>query len=227
MPRAGGGALLLITGGALLYLLTRDSAPTVYADGSTEAGDVAPPDVAPVYVDNTGADAPEPDMSASDPVASFLYAIRCSEHNALDVASGTDFFRFYGGATFTGTDDHPVATGELRGVPLPPEMCRAAGIASGKCVSTAAGGYQFTLPTWREFGGGLAFDPNGQTTAARRVLDKSGATPKILAGDIAGAVALASKRWASLPGSTAKQGGRSLDFFVTRFNDAQAGQELA
>lgn len=222
--------MAVLLGAAALYLLTRDSdAPTVYADGSSEVP-VSAPDAAPVYVDDGSAgdswDAPSADMSGADPVGSFLYAIRCSEHNALDVAAGTDYWTFYGGARFSGTDDHPVATGELAGVPLPRATCIAAGIASGNCVSTAAGAYQFTLPTWRDFGSGLLFDEQGQDTAARRLLDRIGASAKILRGDLVGAIGLASKRWASLPGSTAHQGGRTLDFVLERFNDAQAAQGL-
>lgn len=229
-----GGALALLAGLGALYLLSRGSnAATVYADGSTEipVADLSGGDPQVVADDGSAGDswdAPSPDMSTGvDPVESFISAIVASEHNALDVASGDAYRTFYGGAKFSDLSNHPVLTGELKGVPLSRETCLAAGIASGVCVSTAAGGLQFTVPTWRDFGYGLTFSPEDQREAGRRILDHDGVTPKILAGDITGAIALASKRWASLPGSTARQGGRTLAFVMQHFNDAQAAQGLA
>lgn len=154
----------------------------------------------------------------------FLYAIRCAEHSARDVESGGDYFTFYGGSRFQGTADHPVITKEKVGVRLPDNFCRAAGFGPG-CVSTAAGAYQFNVPTWNEVrawnGPRLPdFSPASQDEAARRLLQKIGALPLIYAGDWTGAVARAATRWASLPGSTAAQGGRSMSFVLASIDTA-------
>lgn len=167
---------------------------------------------------------------ADDPaIAAFLYAIRRSEHSAADVASNVDYATFYGGARFTNMADHPVNTGELRGVPLTPAQCRAVGYASGKCVSTAAGAYQFIRPTWNRLRAQEPrlpdFSPRSQDIAAARLLRELGVHRLLRAGDFTGAVYRASSQWASLPGSTAGQGGRTLAFVADAYR--QAGGVLA
>lgn len=167
---------------------------------------------------------------ADDPqVAAFLYAIRRAEHSAADVAAGLDYRTFYSGIRFTNMADHPVNTGELQGVKLSAAMCRAAGFPSGNCVSTAAGAYQITRPTWNEFRALEPrvpdFSPRSQDIVAARILMRLGVHRLLRSGDFAGAVYRASSRWASLPGSTAKQGGRTMEFVAQAFQ--QAGGNLA
>ena len=194
-------------------------------DTSDDAGTVAQ------WYDYDPGDYEAPDIMTSDPetnVSAFLAMLRRAEHRAADAASGDAYRTFYGGARFSDVSDHPVLTGELRGVPLPPAMCVAAGFPSGKCVSTAAGAYQITVPTWREFreyrGPRLPdFSPASQDEAARRILLKTGALDQIARGDIEGAIRTASARWASLPGSTAKQNPKSLATVLAYFNDATSG----
>lgn len=153
----------------------------------------------------------------------FLFMIRCCEHSAADVAEGVDYQTFYGGARFWDLSDHPVITGEMQGVPLPAQMCINAGFKSGVCVSTAAGAYQFTRPTWvsvRAQGARLPdFTPESQDAGALRLLEQIGALAAIDRGDVRGAIALAGKRWASLPGAIGKQGQRSYDFALSKFNE--------
>ena len=160
---------------------------------------------------------------AAKRVDAFLYAIRASEHLAKDVVSGAAYNTYYGGSTFTNMADHPVNTGEKVGVPLPREWCIRLGYSGGKCVSTAAGAYQFTRPTWnelREMSPRLPdFGQASQDEAARRLLAKIGALPLIERGDYAQAVRIASSRWASLPDSTAGQGGRSPEFVLAKINE--------
>lgn len=161
-------------------------------------------------------------------LAAFLYLIRSSEHLfPRDVVGDAAYQIFYGGSRFESLADHPTITGEKRGVPLPPQVCRNAGIASGICVSTAAGAYQINRPTWDEFrkagrwGERLPdFSPASQDEAARRILWRVGALPLIEAGDIEGAIVRASPRWASLPFSTSGQRKHSLEFAAARFNEA-------
>lgn len=161
-----------------------------------------------------------------DPVSAFLYMIRSAEHRASDVRSGQDYRTFFGGARFSNMADHPVNTGELKGVPLKPEWCRAAGFPSGRCVSTAAGAYQFTRPTWNElrapgrWGPRLPdFSPANQDEAARRLLGRLGVPARLAAGDLQGAIAAAAPRWASLPGSTSGQPQKSMAFAIAKFNE--------
>lgn len=157
----------------------------------------------------------------------FLDAIIASEHSAADAQSGDAYRTFYGGAKFNDLSDHPVITGEMQRVPLPPAMCVAAGYVGGVCYSSAAGAFQFTVPTWNEFrskGPYLrTFSVENQREAARRVLNAIGVARLLQDGNFPGAVARASARWASLPGSTAKQGGRSLAFVQQQFADAGGG----
>lgn len=146
----------------------------------------------------------------------FLYMIRGAEHTRDDALSNRAYQTFYGGARFSNMIDHPVITGERRGVRLPDHFCRAAGFGPG-CVSTAAGAYQIIRPTWQRVRAAGAWGPRlpdfsaaSQDEAARRLLIEAGALTDVYAGEFASAVAKAARIWASLPGSTAGQGGRSF-----------------
>lgn len=157
---------------------------------------------------------------ASKNLRAFLYAIRRSEHLASDVASGMDYWTFYGGSRFLSSHDHPALTGEKSGVRLPDQMCINAGFAPG-CVSTAAGAYQINVPTWREFrrAGGWGpeltdFSPESQDEAARRIIARENALSAVEAGDWETALQLVGNRWASLPTSTSGQGGRTFAQFA-------------
>jgi muramidase (phage lysozyme) len=79
--------------------------------------------------------------------------------------------------------------------------------------STAAGAYQFNWGTWSDAVRALGlpdFSPASQDAAAVWLTGKCGALDAVKAGDLASACAAASSRWASLPGSTAGQGGQAL-----------------
>ena len=169
-----------------------------------------------------------PDLIASSDVdqrrAAALYMLRSCEHTSAAVADQTDYQTFYGGTLFWDMSDHPVNTGELQGVPLPSQVCINAGFSDGVCVSTAAGAYQFTRPTWdeiRDYGGSHLpdFTPESQDAAALRLLAKIGALPLIDAGNITAAIPVMGKRWASLPGAIGKQGQRSVDFALAKFSE--------
>lgn len=166
-------------------------------------------------------DLPSPDdQAAPDPVAALLFSIGVCETSLAAMLDGSAYTTFYGGAHFSDLSNHPVLTGEMRGVPLSDSMCAAAGYGPG-CVSTAAGAYQFNVPTWREadaLGDPLPdFSPESQDEAARRILQKIGALSLLENGDVSGAIVRASQRWASLPGSTAKQRPKSLDFALNAY----------
>jgi muramidase (phage lysozyme) len=162
------------------------------------------------------------ETALSDPrVRAFLRTIRTLEHSPQAVARGDDYTTFYGGGHFTDLTNHPVLTGEMRGVPLPRAMCIAAGYSDGVCVSTAAGAYQFIVPTWSDVRGISPrlpdFSVQSQDIAAVRLLKKTGALQSVLSDDIDGALRLASSRWASLPYSTARQNPKSIMYALSTY----------
>lgn len=183
--------------------------------------DVSTMDFLDIFAPGAYMSTPESNLSA------FLYMIRSTEHvYPRDVVNDACYQIFYGGSYFENLIDHPVITGEKVGVPLPAAMCRAAGYASGKCVSTAAGAYQIIKPTWnsiRENHPRLPdFSKASQDEAARRLLEKCGALALIYSGDIQGAIRKASSLWASLPGSSAQQNPKSMTFALSRYNEGIA-----
>lgn len=161
---------------------------------------------------------PDPAVAAYDEASltdALLAVIRRAEVGGADDA--IRYRTFYGGARFAGLQDHPVATGEMRGRRLPDWMCRNVGLQPG-CVSTAAGAYQFILPTWRRlreesrrWGARLPdFSPASQDEAARRLLREIRAIEALQAGDVETAIRRAGTQWASLPGSTSGQPQRPM-----------------
>jgi len=165
---------------------------------------------------------PTPSYDRSTNLSAFLWAIGAAETAPAQMLDGSAFRRFYGASNwFDGFADHPVLTGEKKGVPLPPEMCRRAGIASGNCTSTAAGAWQMNVPTWTQvreagaWGSRLPdFSPESQTEGARRVLMLAGALDAAEAGAWEMAVALAGARWASLPEARGGQRQKTLAQFM-------------
>lgn len=159
---------------------------------------------------------------ADSRLRAFLYMIRRAEHSSTTPDAQT-YHTFFGGSRFSDLSDHPVITGEKRGVPLSDEMCRNAGRGSG-CVSTAAGAYQLIRPTWDRvrvagaWGPRLPdFSPASQDEAARRLLMTSGALSRLESGDVEGAIQRAGREWASLPGSTAKQNPKSMQVALSYY----------
>lgn len=178
----------------------------------------------PFEGDNVGDETVEnPFVDANSNLRAFLYMIRAAEHypGATDAER---YSTFYGGGRFVDMTDHPVLTGELRGVRLTDRQCADAGFGPG-CVSTAAGAYQIIRPTWQRvrqagaWGGYLPdFGAESQDEAARRILFEIGALPMIEAGMIEDAIILAGSQWASLPGSSANQNPKSMQVALSLFN---------
>jgi lysozyme len=164
-----------------------------------------------------------PTYDHSQALRAFLYMIRRAEHE--ERFSDEETYRlFYSSIPFTSYADHPVITGEVKPVRLPDRFCAPAGLRP-PCYTTAAGAYQIIRPTWQRvrqegaWGPYLAdFSPPNQDEAARRLLLERGALAAIDAGDFARAVRLAAPVWASLPGSTAQQGGKSFDQVLALYN---------
>lgn len=207
---------------ALLLLSTKQAqAETVDAPDYNPFDDWESPDD---WIDPNGwsTDMSEESIYMQDPrVRAFLWTIRMCEHSPSDVYSGRDYNTFYGGSQFGDMGDHPVISGEKKGVPLPRAMCIAAGFRSGTCVSTAAGAYQFLVGTWRAISAKSPpipdFSPASQDLAAVRLLKEIGALRFILEDDVTNALKLASTRWASLPYSSAQQNPKTLQYATSRY----------
>jgi lysozyme len=225
------GPALLVAGLAAWLVLRPRDAAALQVDTATNDTSVVPSaaitnlETNPVY---TSPSIPPEVRAMNDPQANlsaFLYMIRSTEHvYPRDVIGDAAYSIFYGGSKFQSFRDHPVLTGEKKGVPLPDAMCAAAGLKPG-CVSTAAGAYQLIKPTWVRLRDRLNlpdFSPLSQDRAAVGLLEEIGAVDLIYAGDIEGAIHKASKIWASLPGSTAQQNPKALAYALNRFDDGLA-----
>lgn len=118
--------------------------------------------------------------------------------------------------------DHPAITGEWKGAKLSDTMCKAAGFGPG-CVSTAAGKYQFTKPTWQRLKNKLKlpdFGPASQDAACAELLRETGAYELARRGEVKEAAMAARRTWASLPGAGYAQPERSLAWLQNQFRDA-------
>ena len=203
---------------AIFILWPRESRAAAAIDYGSDAG----PGEGDAWSSDNSGDAV---IQQNDPLPAFLYMIRSAENRS--VPDPQRYNRFYANIQFSGLADHPVATGELEGIHLSDAMCRAAGFSTG-CVSTAAGAYQLILPTWQRYRQAGAWGPYlpdfgvaSQDEAARRILQSSGALGELVTGNFSSAVRIASKTWASLPGSTAQQGGVSFADTLALFTDGQ------
>ena len=206
------------------YFFTRgNEARAAQVDTAGQDTSVAPSE-ADMNVDTTRPIYASP-IASNDPdanVKAFLFTIRASEHRyPNDVTNDAAYHIFYGGRRFYNMADHPVLTGELPPVALPVNVCAASGLGPG-CVSTAAGAYQFIKATWIRLRDKLQlpdFSPASQDLAAVQLLDDIGALKLVQSGDIEAALAKASKVWASLPGSSAQQNPKTLQYALDRFSE--------
>jgi muramidase (phage lysozyme) len=119
----------------------------------------------------------------ADPnVAAYLKAIAASEGGGYDFKYGAVTGKKNDPWRFTDTSTHP-----------------GAGFGGR---TTAAGMYQITVDTWRQFGGKMGltdFTPNTQDLIAVDMLRTIGVIDKIKVGDVAGAMPKAALKWAALP----------------------------
>jgi len=209
------------------YFFTRgNEARAAQVDVATQDTSVAPSE-ADMNVDTTQPTYAPPTAS-NDPdanVKAFLFTIRASEHRyPNDVTNDAAYHIFYGGRRFYDLSEHPVITGEMKPIVLPNHVCAAVKLNPG-CVSTAAGAYQLIMPTWTRLRNKLQlmdFSPASQDLAAVQLLDDIGALKLVQSGDIEAALAKASKVWASLPGSSAQQNPRTLQYALDRFQEGLA-----
>ena len=157
-----------------------------------------------------------PRLALVKPVAAFLDLIAHSEgtstsKNTRDdgydiIVSGVD-----GPHTFSDYSAHPFAAGRA------PIIVRA---APALLKSTASGRYQITLPTWRslcELNTLGTFSPENQDLAAMDLLRQCHAYELITASKIAAAIEACCETWASFPGNSYGQGGRSLAWLLESY----------
>jgi len=164
----------------------------------------------------------ESDDMSNPNLSAFLRALRVGEGTSGE----NGYTTLMGGRQFASFADHPALLG-WRGTPLSDGMCRAAGFGPG-CVSTAAGAYQITKPTWVRVASKLGlndFSPASQDAAAIELIREKGALADIQAGRIADAVAKVRRVWASLPG--AGYGQAEVRFAAFANNYQNAGGALA
>lgn len=111
--------------------------------------------------------------------------------------------------------DHPAITGEWRG-----ESLASLGALYVNKISTAAGRYQITKPTWLWIKGELHltdFTPPSQDDAAVFDIKHAGALDLVNAGRVADAINRCHQIWASLPGSTSGQPQTSFANLMTSY----------
>lgn len=116
----------------------------------------------------------------------------------------------------------PAGAIEWGGETLRDEQCAAVGLSPG-CVSTAAGRYQITRPTWLDIKERLHltnFGPDAQDDAGIALIKRCGALDFVNGGQIPEAIELCSVKWASLPGSTAKQPQKTMAALLDVFEGA-------
>lgn len=191
----------LIGGGLLLWMISNQAAaaPVEFAGeadestiDATDATDAIPE--SGVLSNNSffggimpGFDNQPVDVNSQ--ISAFLAVIRKFESHG-------DYQIIYGGGHFSDFSSHP----QVR-VPI-----NLPGY-EGK-FSTAAGAYQINFPTYKDFAAVLGisdFSPESQDRIAIAILNKCGAIDALARGNVEAAFVAASKRWASLPGSTANQ----------------------
>jgi lysozyme len=234
-----GGEIFPVQGNGNILIPSSEGLPTVFVPTYSQLPDWPewyetgePLTLPPSYTENIPA---EPGEALNLPFDWYLgmedYTLPTAENAdgnlyaflaMLRRAEGGDYDILYGGARWNGPlTDHPRALG-WKGVRLPDQYCRNAGL-NPPCYSTAAGAYQITYPTWKSIRQRLGlpdFSPASQDAAAIELLREIGALPLIQQGKITEAIRVASSQWASLPFSTAGQPKRSLDDVLAYFREA-------
>lgn len=217
-------ALAVVATAAALLLATRqaanvqaqDSAAAPTGDGSTAFDYINPIGLVESQVESFQVDQSMQDTNTR----AFLDMIATSEGTRW----AADSYRVCFGYRHTIADlsDHPAVSGEWRGEKLSDAMCKGAGFGPG-CVSTAAGRYQLTKPTWlgaKRALGLTDFSAASQDAAAVYLIRQRGAIDEVQAGNLEKAIALCAKEWASLPGAGYGQTERRLSTLTAAYTDA-------
>jgi muramidase (phage lysozyme) len=138
----------------------------------------------------------------------FLYVIRCCEGTAAD-----DGYHYLFGSS---------PSNALRFIDMSthPDIMKPYTDLSGKQIFTsAAGAYQITYPTYKEFGAG-PFTPEAQDKMALAIIQRCGALADVDAGRLQLALNKCAGRWASLPAANVPQPHRTYDYCRAAFERA-------
>lgn len=132
--------------------------------------------------------------------------------------SGGDYNILFGGNHFSDFSTHPfVVNGKCNLANAP--VINVGAFRGQK--STAAGAYQINCKTFLDAAKGTGlydFSPATQDAMAIWLLQKDGAYTFIESDNIPSAISIASKRWASLPGSTAGQNPQSMASAIAAYD---------
>ncbi len=162
-------------------------------------------------------------LALAKPISAFLDLVALSEgtkHNPNTHDDGYDIIvsGMDGPNTFADYSAHPVAAGR------PAIVVRT---APTLLESTASGRYQITLPTWKEITAtwtSKIFSPQAQDAAALELLKQCRALNFIDTGNITAAIEAACETWASFPGNSYGQGGRTIEWLLDKYAQQLAAQ---
>jgi muramidase (phage lysozyme) len=165
-----------------------------------------------------------PRLALVKPVAAFLDLIAHSEGTSTSKNTRDDGYDIIvnginGPNTFFDYSAHPFAAGRA------PIVVRT---APSLLESTASGRYQITLPTWKsitERWTSTLFSPQAQDAAALQLLKECGALTHIDSGNIAAAIEACCETWASFPGNSYGQGGRTLAWLQEEYTSLLAAEQ--
>lgn len=157
-------------------------------------------------------------------VKAFLDTIAFSEGTSTSLITANDGYDvivsgIHGPSVFTDYSDHPFAHGgSVQWKLNPPEY------------STAAGRYQLLARYWNIYKVQLHladYSPASQDAVAIQQITERHALPLIAAGDIQGAMKACNAIWASLPGNSYGQGGKTMAELESKYQDLSAEQSDA
>jgi muramidase (phage lysozyme) len=165
-----------------------------------------------------------PRLALVKPVAAFLDLIAHSEGTSTSKNTRDDGYDIIvnginGPNTFFDYSAHPFVAGRA------PIVVRT---APSLLESTASGRYQITLPTWKsitERWTSTLFSPQAQDAAALQLLKECGALTHIDSGNIAAAIEACCETWASFPGNSYGQGGRTLAWLQEEYTSLLAAEQ--
>jgi muramidase (phage lysozyme) len=157
------------------------------------------------------------EQAGNEELVKFLDLIAFSEGTAGKMADGYGVIvsGIDGPATFTDYTDHPFANGRLPVVVrTKPSILR----------STASGRYQLLYRYWRVYKAQLNlpdFSPLSQDKVALQQVRECRATTHIVNRNLGTAIMLCRNIWASLPGNSYGQGGKTLAELLEHYDSLE------
>lgn len=217
-------AIAAITATAYAWFRSRDGGGYTVQDLGTDATAGNQPDLVQEALPGVEpAQLPVVDNTREDRnLAAFLVMIRTAEGTAKDGGYGALFGWPMAGRNF----DPATVTGH------PQKFFTYTDKAGRQLRTSAAGAYQITYTTWLSYAVPFrawaalngytveGFTPATQDAFATFLLYLDGALPAVRAGRIDEALAIARRRWASLPGAGVDQPERSRAYVVSAYQSA-------